>query len=241
MSKALPSAQRVGGETSPVIFALIGMVVILLSVIVFMLVSGSLFDDQPSSVAERDYQVLLDGLAKYPDDPTVLMTLAEAEFDLGKNDDAIEHASRAWEFGSEMVGIPRRYAQMMMLVGDFEAAREGVEQEIALDTAGDNAEPLFLMAQIKRAEGDIEGALEVMEQALEISYMAADMRIIYAEILEEAGRTDDAIAEYEQALRYLPGDERATGALERLGVTVEETETVNPHDDGGVPTDSEGQ
>jgi len=239
--KALPKAQRAGGETSPVIFALIGMVVILLSVIVFMLVSGSLFSDQPGSIVERDYQLLLDGLVENPENTSVLMTLAETELDLGKDGEAIEHANKAWEFGMDEPGIPRRYAQVMMVVGDLEAARMGVDREIELDLQGNNAEPVFLLAQIQREEGDIEGALATMKKALDISYMAADMRIIYAEMLEDADRVDDAIAEYQQALEFLPGDERATGALERLGITVEETETVNPHENGDVPMDSEGQ
>ena len=155
--------------------------------------------------------------------------------------DAVEHAGLAFEFGMDSPGIPRRYAQVMMIVGDLEAARAGVDREIELDLQGSNAEPIFLLAQIQRSEGDIDGAIETMEEALAIDYMAADMRIIYAEMLEEGDRVDDAIAEYEQALQFLPGDQRAMGALERLGVAVEETETVNPHADGGVPMESEGQ
>ena len=41
----------------------------------------------------------------------------------------------------------------------------------------------------------------------------------------------------EEALRYLPGDERIVTALEELGVSVEATEGVNPH--GDAPADSD--
>lgn len=230
MATELPKVRRKNSSSSPVIYSLIGVVVVLLSVIAFLLFSGELFDPQPGSDLERDYQLLVDGLASDPENPSVLMTLAEVEFDLGKKTEALDHATKAFEFGNTQAGIPLRYAQLMLRADDFERARAGIDAEIELDTQQANAEPLFLLAQVQRAEGDLESAISTMEQALKLGYMAADMRILYAEMLVEAGRTDDAIAEYRDALRYLPGDERALSALEELGVTVEETETVNPHE-----------
>ena len=56
-----------------------------------------------------------------------------------------------------------------------------VEKEIDLDTLGNNAEPLFLLAQIQRDEGDLETAIETMSGDVEMAYMAADMRILSRE------------------------------------------------------------
>ncbi len=224
-------ARRVRGGTPPLVYALIGVVLFLIVVIAVLLFSDGFFSNEPKSQAERDYQLLLAGLKENPEDPAVLMTIAEVEMDLGKESEAREHAEKAWEFGSETPGIPFRYAQVMLQLDDLEAAKKGVDKAIELDVQKGNAEPRFLLAQITRAEGDLEGAIVIMGEALEIGYMAADMRILYAEMLEEAGRTDEAIEQYKEALRYLPGDARAIDALERLGVTVEETETVNPHAD----------
>jgi predicted Zn-dependent protease len=244
----LPKARRAGQRDQRVVYILIGVVAVLILVILGLLLGGDLFDDQPQSMLERDYQLLLEGLAENPDDPAVLMTLAEVEHQLGKTADAVGHAERAYEVGLEVPGIPYRYAQIMVQEGELGMAREALEIEMGLDERGANPEPVFLMAQIEREDGNIEVALVRMEEGLEIAYYAADMRILYAEMLEEAGREEDAIAQLQEALRFLGagsedspeayGRTRAIEMLERLGVTWEETATVNPHEGDGA-TDSE--
>jgi tetratricopeptide (TPR) repeat protein len=178
------------------------------------------------------------------------MTLAEVEYELGKTGDAVAHAEQAYELGPEVPGIPYRYAQIMVQEGELGVARAALVVEIEMDDTGANAEPLFLMAQVEREDGNIEVAIVNMEDGLAIAYFAADMRILYAEMLEEAGREEDAIAQYQEALRFLSADSpdspeqygrtRAIDALERLGVTYEETSTVNPHEDDGA-TDSQDE
>jgi tetratricopeptide (TPR) repeat protein len=246
----LPKARRVDQGSHTIVYVLIGVVVVLILVIVGLLLGGDLFDDQPQSILERDYELLLEGLAENPDDPSVLMTLAEVEYELGKTSDAVGHAQRAYEVGVDVAGIPYRYAQIMVQENELGMAREALEAEIELDERGANPEPLFLMAQVEREDGNIEVAIVRMEEGLQIAYYAADMRILYAEMLEEAGRDEDAIAQLREALRFLAADSvdspeaygrtRAIEALERLGVTYEETETVNPHEGDGS-TDSEGE
>ena len=237
MSSNLPKAKRVQGGVSPVVYVLVGAIAALIIGIGLLLFSGDIFDSQPSSQLERDYELLVEGLKEDPENTAVLMTLAETEMQLGREDEAQEHAEKAWELGADTPGIPLRYAQIMVLLGDNEAAVVAVEKEIDLDTLGSNAEPLFLLAQIQRDEGDLETAIETMSGAVEMAYMAADMRIVYASMLADAGRTDEAIEQYEEALRYLPGDERIVTALEELGISVEATEGVNPH--GDAPEDSD--
>lgn len=237
MSSNLPKAKRVQGGTSPVIYILVGAIVVLVVGIGVLLLSGDLFDSQPDSQAERDYQLLVDGLSEDPENVAVLMTLAETEMDLGREADAREHAEKAWELGADTPGIPLRYANVMVMLGENEAAVVALEKEIELDTLGNNVEPLFLLAQIQRDEGDLETAIETMQTAIGLSYVAADMRILFADMLAEAGRTDEAIEQYQEALRFLPGDERAIAALEALGISVETSEGVNPHADEPAATD----
>ncbi len=126
--------------------------------------SGDLFDSQPDSQAERDYQLLVDGLSEDPENVAVLMTLAETEMDLGREAEAREHAEKAWELGADTPGIPLRYANVMVMLGENEAAVVALEKEIELDTLGNNVEPLFLLAQIQRDEGDLETAIETMRR-----------------------------------------------------------------------------
>ncbi|GAB4276278.1 MAG: hypothetical protein Kow0056_06520 [Coriobacteriia bacterium] len=233
MPNKAPRAKRIVTGEQRVVYSLIIIVVILIGVVLALLFGGGMLSDEPRTPLERDYVLLLQGLERYPDDPAVLMTLAEVELELGKEADALEHASLAYEYGFETPGIPLRYAQILVQVGDTEQAKQAIDQEIELDTVGNNPEPLFLLAQILREEGDLEGALENMETGLDLAYQAADMRILYADMLAEAGREDDAIAQYEEALRYLPGDERAIAGLAALGVEYEATQTVDPHAEDG--------
>jgi tetratricopeptide (TPR) repeat protein len=218
----------VGGPT-PVIYVLVAAIVALVAGIGVLLFSGDLFDPQPSSKAERDYLLLVEGLQENPENPVVLMALAETEMELGREDDAAGHALQAFELGEDVPGIPQRYAQIMLAMGDDEAALVGVQAELEIGALSSSPEPYFIWAQILRSREDLDGALEKMEQALAVEYMAADIRIVYADMLAEAGREDDAIDQYQEALRFLPGDDRAISGLEALGVSVEATQGVNPH------------
>lgn len=228
MSNTLPKARRVGERPNRLMYILVGVIIALIIAVAVLLTTNVLASLEPRTDAERDYQILLDALKENPESPEVLLTLAEAEFELGAEEQAFEHADKAIEFGKDTPGLRMRYASLLVRAGEEKQARKLVVDEIALGTVGD-AEPYFLLAQIDRSLGDDESALENMEKGLTIAPTAADMRIVHAEILAANGKKDEAIAEFQQALRFLPGDERAQEGLKRLGVTPPSTETTSPH------------
>jgi tetratricopeptide (TPR) repeat protein len=229
VTAGVPKVKRIGRSGSTATYVLLGLVAVLLVVVAVLLFGGPLFDNEPRTDLERDYQQLLDGAKEYPDNPAVLMTLAEVEYLMGKKRDALEHAAKAAELGEEVAGIPLRYAQILLQEGQYEEALVWADLEIELAAEQKSAEPKFVKAQILWAMGEREEAIELLDRALEIGYVAADMRIVYAGWLAEEGRTEDAIEQYREALRFLPGDERAISGLEELGETYEATETADPH------------
>jgi tetratricopeptide (TPR) repeat protein len=56
----------------------------------------------------------------------------------------------------------------------------------------------------RKAEGDIEGAIPLLERALRIDPSAVSARVVMADAMIYAGRLDDAIAQYREALHRRP-------------------------------------
>jgi tetratricopeptide (TPR) repeat protein len=210
---------------------LTALIVVLLAVVAFLIAGMPLLDEAPRSDVERDYRLLLQAYRDDPTNPEVLMTLAEAEYELGKRSDAIERAEGAVKLAKNQTDYRLRFAALLVRSGDLEEARRMLEAEIEL-VGSDNAEPYFLLAQVLNGQGKTEEGLSMMEKALDLQPMAADMRASYAAMLEEAGKKKQAVEQYKSALRYLPGDQTIVEALERLGVEVDPTESSDPH--GGV-------
>ena len=118
-----PIGEAGPGRISPVIYVLVGAIAVLVVGIGLLLFSGDLFDSQPNSQPERDYQLLVDGLKEDPENTAVLMTLAETEMQLGREDEAQRACREGLGARADTPGIPLRYANIMVLLGENEAAR----------------------------------------------------------------------------------------------------------------------
>jgi len=229
MSSNLPKVRRTRRGNRVSAYVLLVAVVALAAVVAFLLVGGPLFDDAPTSDLERDYVLLTDALSDDPGNPAILMTLAETEYELGRTIEALDHAAQAVEAAGDEQGYPLRYAQLLLLEGDLEEAESQARREIEIDADGQNAGARFILGQVLFEAGHTDEAFALMEEGLEIDYTAADMRIAYARMLAEAGEDDAAISQYETALLFLPGDQRALEGLADLGVAYEATTTPDPH------------
>lgn len=223
MSGSLPKAKRVGGANKTVVWVLSGVAVVLVGALAYLLISSPLFSKEARTDVDRDYQLLLEGAQKNPKDPAIQMTLAETEFRMGKKDDGLERADRALKLADKQAGYRTRYATLLVQVEELKRANVLLVEEIAI--AGEkDPEPHFLLAQVLSELGDDEEAIKTMQSGLRLNPNAADMRIAYGRILENAKRKDEAIAQYQLALKYLPGDRAALDALDRLGVKAEESQ-----------------
>lgn len=206
-------------------------IALLAGALVFLLVSGPLFSDGPTTDIERDYQLLVKGLAENPKDPAVLMSLAEVEYELGRTEDALKHAELALKYAEDGPYYNLRFATLMVREGELDRAVKSLEKEIEL-AEGADAEPYFLLAQVKSEQKEHDEAIELMQEGLGIEPNAADMRIVLGEIYERAGKTELAIGQFRAALKFLPDEQRAIDGLQRLGLSYEQTTTPDPHGAG---------
>ncbi len=218
-TSSLPKVKRANRRTSVLTWAFLGTFIVVLAVVVGLLLTGNLFSPEPKTDAQRDYELLIDGLKKNPKNAALLMTLAETEWELGRKGDARDHAEKAIKNGGTESGIQLRYAQIMIQDNKLDAATKAVEREL-LVTEGNSPEPYFLLAQIQADQEKYDEAIKTMSKGLDIAPTAADMRIVYGEILEKAGKEKRAIAQFTEALKYLPGEEGAIAGLKRLGAPI---------------------
>jgi tetratricopeptide (TPR) repeat protein len=225
-SKALPKVKRVDKRTSTLTWVVLGAFIVVLAVFIGLLLNGTIFSSQPKSDAERDYEVLLQGLKQKPNDPVLLMTVAEIEYELGRKGDAWAHADKALKKGAGTAGLQLRYAALKIKDDKIDDALKAVQREIVIDEK--SAEALFLLSQLLAEKKDYDGAIKAMDKALVMQPQAADMRIVYGEILEKADKKKRAIAQYKEALKYLPNSPQAVEGLKRLGAEVP-TSTPSPH------------
>ena len=220
-------ARRVAGGPTPLMWALIAVIVALVVVIVVFLANSALFNEPTAVELARDE--VLAALAEKPGDPNLMMMLAEIDYELGRTSEALDYGAQAATNASDTPTIHQRYAILLLKEERVEEAKTELESELILNPQ--SAESYFMLGQVERELGDIDAALAAFELALAIDPVNGDFRVLYAEALADAGRTDDAISAYESALEVLPDDERAIQGLAALGVTYEPTETVNPHGD----------
>lgn len=210
--------------------ALVACIVVLAGALTYLVVAGSPFGGEAKSDLERDYELLEKGVAENPEDPAVIMSLAEVEYDMGRKHEALEHAALALKYSDEAAGYNMRYATMLVRSDRMEEALKALDEEIEIAGEAD-AEPYFLRGQIKAELKDYDAAIESMETGLRIEPNAADMRVVFGEIYEHAGKKDLAAEQFTTALDFLPGDKRATDGLDRLGVAYKPS-TTSPHGTG---------
>lgn len=230
MARPLPKVRRVDSGHR-LMLVLVAFIVVLAGALTYLVVVGAPFGGEAKSDVERDYELLVKGVAENPEDPATIMSLAEAEYELGREDEALEHAELAIEYAEGAQFYNMRYATMLVRSDRLEDAVAALETEIEIAGEGD-AEPYFLLAQIKADQKDLDAAIEAMGTGLRIEPNAADMRVVFGEIYQQAGEKDLAAEQFSTALRFLPDEQRAMEGLDRLGVAYEPSEGSSPHETG---------
>lgn len=104
--------------------------------------------------------------------------------------DAPDAASRAW--------AAREQAEALVFWGEYEAAERALE--IAVTARPDDAASWHDLGMLRHRRGDTAAAEQAFRRSMRAAPRDARPRIALAALLVNAGRFDDAIAEYEALL-----------------------------------------
>jgi hypothetical protein len=99
-------------------------------------------------------------------------------------------------------------AEECLALGKFREALDHYDHILSLPV-GDDAVYAFGKARAQFGLGQAQDAVATLDdlRARWPDYQSADAHLIYARALEESGRTDDALAEYQAVANYYPGAE----------------------------------
>lgn len=147
-------------------------------------------------------------------DPETLLSAGYTCQQAGEYGEALDAYDRVLQIDPEDQAALYNKGVVLLAIGRGEDA-EAVLRHL-LEIAPDHALAAKALGQIYIAERRYEAALSVLEPALAAHPGLADLQRLAGTCCEQLGRTQDAIAYYEAALRYVPDDARSRKALERL-------------------------
>lgn len=213
-------------------------VVTLLSFTVFAVYYAVSHQGMPQNYTDRVVQDAENAFNATPEDPSKAAEYARALMAAKKLDEA---ASVLAPFASanttEGVAVVRiEEARLAWLRGDSDDAAERVEVAVQtvkdlrkkrrsdLDAKGitmpeevpEQIEVALLWAEILKARGDSDGAIEALGWALEENATMSDVLTQRADLLAAAGRVDEARDDYQRALKMAPDYQPAIDGLESL-------------------------
>lgn len=228
MSTALPKVTKRNQNYSRVVVGLAVVALVLAVVVGYLIVSQVLNPGQPATMADRDIGILQAQLLKTPHDPAILAQLAVLEYQKGRKSDALQHGALAVKYAGTTANIRLQYAGLLLLEHRPAEAKTLAQAEIDLPSTTSEADAYLIMAQAQRDLKDQKGALASMVAALRRNPYAGDARILYADMLLQAGQKTKAIQQYQAALLFLPNDPHALDALKKLGVNGSTSTTATP-------------
>lgn len=225
-----------------VLAGLLGLVIVsALSGFLYLYLTGVVDPPAPRTALEARTEAIETFLQSSPKNGQVWAELILVRTNLRAYADAeqawIEAKSELAELPEQMIQADLAWAQSLMLQGRPEEALEQADLVIANDPEAlralgkDNPQMIELgilstgmlaPAHVVRANSLValarwEEAVEAYTAALEIDPAAADLLALRAAAYLEMGENEKARADAEQALRFLPDNERAVKVLEELG------------------------
>lgn len=219
-----------------IVWILAGLALALGVFVAYLVITEALNPAQPTSIADRDIQLLRSQLLTTPHNAMVLGRLAELEYGKGQVTEALRDGQAAVAYAGDTPNIRLEFAGILLREHRPADAKKLAQAEIKLPTSSGESDAYLILAQADRDLKDTNGALAAMVQAIRRAPVAADLRALYADMLRDAGKKKDAITQYKAVLTFVPGDAHATAELKKLGVTPPKATTSNPH--SSAPTTS---
>jgi tetratricopeptide (TPR) repeat protein len=149
-----------------------------------------------------------------PSDARIATNLANALVTVEQFDRAFEVANRELAFADPTLQLARIRGFVAEQLSDFVASAEALEHVVA--AAPDDWESWNNLGNARRGLEDWEGSVEAHRRSVEIDPLAAPSRLNYASALREAGRVDEAEAEFRKMAADFPDDAKPLRELHIL-------------------------
>lgn len=220
-------------------FGVLALVILILAAVLWALITvSSLESGAPRTAAERNIRVLESTVAQDPEDASAWAQLIRAQITSGDTAGAAKTVERADEaLGTRRGPVAIEAARITFVKEDYAAALDEIDAALKIVAEETEAEKKSLAergivmdpdysneiaARVLKGEiltemDDPEGAIDAYTEALEFSGRMADVLLARGLLYEEIGRIDEARADFNAALTYVPDYAPALEALDRIG------------------------
>lgn len=188
------------------------------------------------SLDEQAKPLLLRVLAIEPRHGPAHLGLAEIDRKLGFLDRSAGHYEVALEAMDKRADLWREYAEVLLALRDFKTADLAIRKSLSLEPKSPGAHVLLAFA--RRAQGDLDGAIDDLDEAAGLGAGVGALRA-KALFLLEGGKLDEARAAAEDVLQQVPGDGAALWVRARAKLArgddagaLKDLAAVKPSEDG---------
>ena len=156
---------------------------------------------------EREALRALKESARLSPGPNALSALAEFYMETGQYDLAREHVLLAAQGGWGGASLHENLARIALARDDLKTAE--AEAAAALAESPDRRNPRLILARVRKARGDLPGALAQLEAARTLSEKAKEPAIstlnyLRGDVLARLGRSEEAEAAFRDEIRDFP-------------------------------------
>jgi len=172
-------------------------------------------DTGPLTTQEQTLQSWQQAVEQTPDSDTAQTGLGLALLDMGRTSEAKTAFETALKLNPKnwmanfQLALMMRETQPDRAIELFEASAQNAG-------AGDKAVVMIAEGDFLLARGDAEGARDAYRRSIAETPYLYDSHVGLAKTLEQLGDTKGAIKEYQEALRFAPGDKDLEAAIARL-------------------------
>lgn len=194
------------------LYSLVAGVLIMTGLIVY-----SVFFEKPvpRSPEEQEYYLAVDLVRKNPNNSYYLQRLAEAQFDLGKYQDAIKSYQKAIKLAPYRPMLHYGLGLCYLKLGDKNKAVKEFQEELKV-TANANELAWYELGKIYMEAKKYEEAEKAFKKALERAPALSDVHFSLAKLYFEWKKYDLAREEILETLRYDPTNEEAKAFLVQI-------------------------
>lgn len=191
------------------------LVIVIIAFLAYMFYSSFVIPQAPQSPAEQEYALVQAMLKKEPQRPDLLLRLAQAEIEMGKTTDAVQHMQKAIKLRPYAPMLHYIMGQAYQARGDQKQAIKYFMQELKI-TQDKNELAAFDLGRIYYEQKNYDKALEYLLLASKRMSPYAELHYYLGLTYEAKKDKDRAIAEYTEALQYVPDHRDSVEALIRL-------------------------